>query len=170
MKPFICWLGSKRLMLKHITPLLPDKFNRYHEPFLGGGSLLLDRCPTDAIVGDSLPELVNVWNHIKKDPEEMFKVYLKYRPAFNNNGKHRCESQNLICRDLYFKVRDKMQEIINAGDFQSTESAGTFLAYVYSSFRARYEKKPDGRLVGARATPPQEVRFFLKRLNKLVFI
>ena len=37
MKPFTKWTGGKRKLLPILTELLPDDFNRYYEPFIGGG-------------------------------------------------------------------------------------------------------------------------------------
>ncbi|NER33157.1 MAG: hypothetical protein F6J93_03640 [Oscillatoria sp. SIO1A7] len=35
--PFLKWVGGKRALLGQIEPYLPEKINRYFEPFLGGG-------------------------------------------------------------------------------------------------------------------------------------
>jgi len=41
-QPFIKWVGGKRGLLSQIIPLLPQEFNNYHEPFLGGGALFFE--------------------------------------------------------------------------------------------------------------------------------
>ena len=51
-KPVIKWSGSKRSQSAKIKEYLPDKFNRYYEPFIGGGSMLYAINPTDAVCGD----------------------------------------------------------------------------------------------------------------------
>lgn len=38
-KPFVKWAGGKRQLLPVITSHLPKKFERYFEPFLGGGAV-----------------------------------------------------------------------------------------------------------------------------------
>ena len=38
--PLLKWPGGKRALLKHILPLLPLSYNRYFEPFVGGGGLV----------------------------------------------------------------------------------------------------------------------------------
>ena len=50
-KPFIVYPGGKYKLSKHFIDLFPAKFNRYFEPFLGAGGVLLrlqpkkcDRC------------------------------------------------------------------------------------------------------------------------------
>ena len=39
-KPFVKWAGGKRQLLPIIEQNLPEKFDTYFEPFLGGGALL----------------------------------------------------------------------------------------------------------------------------------
>jgi DNA adenine methylase len=38
-KPFVKWAGGKRQLLRAITSHVPKKFERYFEPFLGGGAV-----------------------------------------------------------------------------------------------------------------------------------
>ena len=38
-KPFVKWAGGKRQLLPVITSHIPSKFERYFEPFLGGGAV-----------------------------------------------------------------------------------------------------------------------------------
>ena len=38
-KPFVKWAGGKRQLLPIITNHIPNKFERYFEPFLGGGAV-----------------------------------------------------------------------------------------------------------------------------------
>ncbi len=38
-KPIIKWAGGKEKELNYILPQIPDSFNRYIEPFVGGGAV-----------------------------------------------------------------------------------------------------------------------------------
>jgi len=68
--PFLKWPGGKRALLKHLLPLLPKDFDRYYEPFLGGGALFFALQPTKAILSDNNVELINCYIMVRDFPEE----------------------------------------------------------------------------------------------------
>lgn len=41
LQPFTKWTGGKRQLLPVIRELIPKTYNRYFEPFVGGGALFL---------------------------------------------------------------------------------------------------------------------------------
>ena len=61
-KPFVKWAGGKRQILDKLKKLVPEDFNTYYEPFVGGGALLFDLAPENAVINDSNEELINVFN------------------------------------------------------------------------------------------------------------
>jgi DNA adenine methylase len=40
MKPIIKWTGGKTQLLQKIKEFMPSSYNKYFEPFLGGGALI----------------------------------------------------------------------------------------------------------------------------------
>ena len=40
-KPFLKWVGGKTQIVYDVIAKFPEKIDNYHEPFLGGGSILL---------------------------------------------------------------------------------------------------------------------------------
>ena len=64
-KPVIKWSGSKRSQSAVIKEYLPEKFNRYYEPFIGGGSMIYAINPTDAVCGDICVPLIDLWNEVQ---------------------------------------------------------------------------------------------------------
>ena len=43
-KPVLKWAGGKQQMLDKLRPLVPSNFNKYIEPFIGGGALFFHLC------------------------------------------------------------------------------------------------------------------------------
>ena len=71
MKPIIKWVGGKQSNLPYIRDRLPEEFNTYYEPFLGGGAVLLDLNPTKAVVSDINPELINMYRQVQSFEDKL---------------------------------------------------------------------------------------------------
>jgi DNA adenine methylase len=70
-KPFLKWAGGKTRLLAALRQSLPARFNRYFEPFVGGGAFFFDLSPKVAVLGDSNPELMNCYKVVRDEPEEL---------------------------------------------------------------------------------------------------
>ena len=64
MKPFIKWAGGKEKELPIILENLPKKFERYIEPFVGGGAVYFALNKPNSIINDKSDELINLYNFI----------------------------------------------------------------------------------------------------------
>ena len=49
-KPFLKWVGGKTQLFLRFLSLFPKSFNRYHEPFVGGGAVFFNLEPNKAIL------------------------------------------------------------------------------------------------------------------------
>lgn len=77
-KPFLKWVGGKTQILDSVLSLFPVHLQNYHEPFVGGGSVLLGllhqiQQGTKQISGtlyasDSNPNLIALYKHIQSNP------------------------------------------------------------------------------------------------------
>ena len=66
-KPFVKWAGGKRSIIDKLIKLLPNNYDTYYEPFVGGGAMLFELAPTKAVINDYNIELMNVYNCIKDE-------------------------------------------------------------------------------------------------------
>jgi DNA adenine methylase len=103
--PVIKWSGSKRSIAKDLSKFFPDS-KCYFEPFLGGGALLPFRTSDRGFASDIIPELINLWNVIKNDPELVAKEYKKRWEKLQKNG-----------YEIFYKIRDSFNGTRNEHDF-----------------------------------------------------
>ena len=78
----IKWTGSKRKQ----APLIAREaksYNRYFEPFLGGGALLFLFAHEGAVASDIYEPLINLWKLIQSEPEEVISDYTEKWNALN---------------------------------------------------------------------------------------
>lgn len=68
LSPFLKWAGGKRWFAERWLRLLPEKFERYIEPFVGSGALYFSILPDAAILADLNPDLINAYEAIRIDP------------------------------------------------------------------------------------------------------
>ena len=71
MKPFLKWVGGKRQLLPDIEPRIPASFQRYVEPFVGGGAVFFHLQPATGWINDLNPELVNCYQVVRDDVEAL---------------------------------------------------------------------------------------------------
>jgi DNA adenine methylase len=71
-RPILKWAGGKARLLPQLVAHFPDRFDRYLEPFLGGGAVFLALRPgVPAVVGDSNPELINLYTVVRDRPQDL---------------------------------------------------------------------------------------------------
>jgi DNA adenine methylase len=70
-QPVLKWVGGKRQLINEIRKYVPKKYSTYYEPFLGGGAVLFNLEPKKAVINDFNSELINVYNVIKDDVENL---------------------------------------------------------------------------------------------------
>jgi DNA adenine methylase len=72
-RPVLKWAGGKAKLADTICALLPSKFDTYYEPFAGGAAVFFALARQKrfrrAVLSDSNPELINVYEALKNDVE-----------------------------------------------------------------------------------------------------
>lgn len=79
-EPFLRWAGGKRWLARRIGSVFPDfQFERYHEPFLGGGSIFFAIASgRSAVLSDQNKDLVSTYSQLKADPEGVIDILRGY--------------------------------------------------------------------------------------------
>ncbi|MEO9278271.1 MAG: DNA adenine methylase [Nitrososphaera sp.] len=98
-KPFVKWAGGKRQLLPIIEKHIPDEFNRYFEPFLGGGAvffhLVIQKKQVKWFVSDLNSELVLSYITIRDKIKELIESLESHSTSYFKNPSV-----------YYYKVRD----------------------------------------------------------------
>ncbi len=71
--PFVKWAGGKRQLIPQIRERMPGKYNDYYEPFVGGGAVIFDLLPANALINDINKALINTYRTICNEPDAFLK-------------------------------------------------------------------------------------------------
>lgn len=121
------WAGGKTWFTKHLEKYMPNSFENYYEPFLGGGSIFFylksrGYIKKKAYLSDSNSELINTYKVLKSQPNHLF---LLLKDHFNH-------------RDEYYRMRD--------AEFDDpVEKAARFLYLNKTSFNGIYRVNLKGK-------------------------
>jgi DNA adenine methylase len=105
LKPLIKWSGGKGDEIKMFEKYLPEHFNTYIEPFVGGGSVYFYLNPKSAVISDVHSELIDLYRSIGKGKGSEIYEFMENTPNDETT---------------YYQVRDKMEinsELDNAKRF-----------------------------------------------------
>jgi DNA adenine methylase len=130
--PFVKWAGGKRQLLEEIKKRMPKKYNRYFEPFVGGGAVLFSLQPRDAIINDINKSLINAYRQVKNSPIELIKAIEKLDSNMPEDGKA-----------YYYEIRQKYNDKLMQDDFD-VELAAMFIFINKHCFNGLYRVNGKG--------------------------
>lgn len=93
MKPIIKWSGGKADEISNILPHLPEHYDTYLEPFVGGGAMFFHLEPKKAVVNDIHPELIALYRELKNGNGQKIYDFMEQHP--NDE-------------ETYYAIRDRM--------------------------------------------------------------
>lgn len=125
--PFLKWAGGKRGLLREILPLVPSYKGRYIEPFLGAGAVLFASSFRSALVNDFNPDLIEVYEVIKSQPEALISALKRHR----NSKEH------------YLRVR-AMDRAPGFGKLSPVTRAARFIYLNKTGFNGLYRVNSQG--------------------------
>ena len=70
-RPFVKWAGGKTQIINRLKEFMPQQFNRYYEPFVGGGAFLFSIAPEHSTISDQNSELICAYKCFQN--ESMYK-------------------------------------------------------------------------------------------------
>lgn len=77
-KPFLKWAGGKTQMIPDLLRFAPNNFNKYIEPFIGGGALYFNLHHSKSIISDLNEDLIITYRQVKEDVCSVIEVLETY--------------------------------------------------------------------------------------------
>ena len=122
MNPMIKYRGGKSKEISHFISNMPENYNRYIEPFFGGGALYFYLEPQNAIINDVNTKLYSFYKQmqeeypsVRKQLDELQMVYeqnqKEYEELKKKHPEERVENKN---EALYYKIRDMFNHKIES--------------------------------------------------------
>ena len=156
-KPFLKWVGGKTQIIDKIIQKIPKEINNYHEPFLGGGSVLLAvlslqkqnkiKIKNKIYAYDINENLINVYKHIQTNKDELYKYIKLYVEDYDSikgteiNRKPSCiEEAKTSKESYYYWIRSNY----NKSEKGSIECSAMFIFINKTCFRGMYREGPNG--------------------------
>lgn len=90
---FLKWAGGKRWFINQEGHRLPTEYNRYIEPFLGGGAVFFHLAPENALLSDINEELINTYIAVRDDVEKVYHHLAIHARAHN--------------KEYYYQMRER---------------------------------------------------------------
>jgi len=98
-QPILKWAGGKRWLVRQSPEIFPEKFEKYVEPFLGGGAVFFHLMPKQALLSDLNRDLIEMYQAIKTDWESVLTNLVEHQ-------KHHC-------KEYYYSQRAIVPENIS---------------------------------------------------------
>ena len=151
MKPFIKWVGGKTQILKETLSHFPNTIENYHEPFVGGGSVLFDILSKNIVKGkiytyDTNINLINLYKNVQSNVDVLYtklsKLYEDYESC--GDGELNRKPQSLLeakvkKENYYYWIRNKFNTTND-----TLEKSAMFIFLNKTCFRGIYREGPNG--------------------------
>jgi DNA adenine methylase len=159
-KPFMKWVGGKTQILDEVLEQFPKTMKHYHEPFLGGGSVLLAllthkhngtlKITGNVYASDLNSNLIGLYKNIQSNPEGLIAEVKKLSDEFEtctgtlvNRNASTLEEALTSPESYYFWIRSKFNAL--SKEQRTTLSGSAMLLFMNKTcFRGVYREGPKG--------------------------
>ena len=130
--PFVKWAGGKRQLLSQIKERMPEKYNNYYEPFVGGGAVLYGLSANHASINDINSALINTYKTIRNTPDKFLEAVRKLDSEIWEDGKK-----------YYYSLRERYNDKLMLGEYD-VELAALFVFINKHCFNGLYRVNGKG--------------------------
>ena len=130
--PFVKWAGGKRQLIPQIRERMPEKYNDYYEPFVGGGAVMFDLLPANAQINDINKALINTYRTICNEPDAFLKEVNRLDNDMWEDGKK-----------YYYSIREHYNDKLMRSEYD-VELAALFVFINKHCFNGLYRVNGKG--------------------------
>jgi len=130
--PFVKWAGGKRQLIPQIRERMPEKYNNYYEPFVGGGAVLFELQPANALINDINKALINTYNIICNEADAFLEAVNRLDEEMWEDGKK-----------YYYSVREHYNDKLMKSEYDA-ELAALFVFINKHCFNGLYRVNGKG--------------------------
>ena len=126
--PIVKWVGGKRQLMFELLKNMPANYNRYFEPFIGGGALFFELQPKNGYISDMNEELINLYSVVRDDVDGLTE----------DLGKHE------VSKEYFLNIRniDRTEMFLRLSDI---ERASRFIYLNRTCFNGLYRVNSQGQ-------------------------
>ena len=126
--PIVKWVGGKRQIMFELIKNMPKSYNRYFEPFIGGGALFFELQPEQAYISDMNEELINLYSVVRDNVYELIKDLSKHE----------------VSKEYFLEIRniDRTEQYTELSD---VERASRFIYLNRTCFNGMYRVNSQGQ-------------------------
>lgn len=189
-QPLLKWAGGKTQILDTVLNKFPTQIQTYHEPFIGGGSVLfglLERVAKGQIAvnafiaSDLNANLIHMYNNIKTQPENVInalaEIVTEFKSCPSIKGQHKPTNKDeaVLSQETYYYWQ-RLQ-------FNQTEDKSTVIATAQmiflnkTGFRGLYRESstgafniPFGHYVNPAVYNPEHIRTVSNLIQSVIFV
>ena len=130
--PFVKWAGGKRQLIPQIRERMPEKYNDYYEPFVGGGAVIFDLLPANDLINDINKALINTYRTICNESDAFLKEVNRLDNDMWEDGKK-----------YYYSIREHYNDKLMRSEYD-VELAALFVFINKHCFNGLYRVNGKG--------------------------
>jgi len=139
--PIVKWVGGKTRLLPELLARMPERYNRYFEPFAGGAALFFRVAPRRAVLADSNADLIGLYTAVRSDVASVLRRLEMHREAHD--------------QDHYYETRERWND--REVSWSTPERAAAFIYLNKTCFNGLWRVNRSGAFnvpIGRYTDPP----------------
>lgn len=133
-RPFLKWVGGKGRLLDQLAKYYPKSYNKFYEPFVGGGAVFFSLKPDTAYISDTNKKLVDAYVRIRDDVDlltaELLELEKKYHAIDDNE----------LQKEFFYNAREQF----NSPDTPDSDKVALLIFLNKTCFNGLYRENSKG--------------------------